>query len=1226
MQPGGVRLSIDCGGVSAVAVLSWPDGRWVPLLFDGVPQLPAAVYVDHGGGVVTGAAAWQQAAGCPERFVPAPLRRPGEGRTGVGAGEVDAVDLVAAILRRVAAEATRVAERPVAEVRLVVPAGSNPRRRTLVRKAAHWAGLGQPSLVEAPVAAAQRMVAGGTTVLVGAYVLVCDFGGGFEASVLRRAPTGFEVLSTIDAPDAGGAGIDEVLADELVMLGGHRPEDGDGAAAAPLSDGDRVVLLASARTAKETLTHTAAAVGAAPGGGAAQRPAGGPRAAGAGPGRAGHAGGDRRGRDRCAGSGRGVLRRGRGHPAGCQGARRGGRPVAGGGRRAAAGGGARCRAGDRPPGYGRRRGAAGAAVAAAAAGAGPAAARCGVAGSGDPLRVQRGAQRPVAGVRRPVRLCAGQLGRAGDGGHVRVGGRVGGGDADRLDPAPAAAGLTGGFGAGVAADRHRSAGRGRGRAGRGRAVRGGCLGVLRPAHRGVPALGAAARPAGRRRRDGHRGAGQPVGPGSAGGLARLAELSARLGGVRRGRDAAGPDVDDREGVPVARPRQRPGRPVRGAAARRRRRGGPGQTAALSHHRGRTAGGVHRRDRQLAGHRPARCQLRRRGGRVVAAAGLAAAAGAPQRRPADAPVAGDARAADRDQTRCGRWPRPPWRVEAPQRRHDDRHGYRRADASARASKRTRRPRPAWRRRPARRCWRDALAGRLGNRRGRREWSGMVRAAAVMRRLMGGVWSLGWLAILLVGVPAALVGYVGWPLPDHWPTRPEWERWVQQPLTRPAVIGGFAVLIWLMWAALVYALLVEVLTRVRRLAGRLRGTRLPPLPTPMQATASGMLGAAVFAMPAGAAHPPTPPAGSPPAAAPGLPAGPVVPADAVEADHCVAAAVDAHPPDTDPDPAAAERGVTLPDGGWVSDQTAHAIAAVAAMVWWQRRRRYLPRPPTGAVRDDPDLAPLPPAATAVQDILHGREHPDDLADGGDRPPAGGLAVGEPAGSAAVAGDRAATAIGPGDLPAGGVGLTGPGALAAGRGILTAVLVSAGTGPHDNDARLVTTGADLHTLLGPDATVHHDIPGMIVADGLDEAIALLEQHVLARGRAARHARHGSAPPATGSPPLVLLTCVPAEPATAARLAVLLLCAHLGVAGALLGDWPQGDTWRIDEHGYLDRWHVAAAKAGRLCVLTPTATADLLTVLREARPHPPPPPPPPLPPPPALVRAPPLPTPQPR
>jgi hypothetical protein len=54
-------------------------------------------------------------------------------------------------------------------------------------------------------------------------------------------------------------------------------------------------------------------------------------------------------------------------------------------------------------------------------------------------------------------------------------------------------------------------------------------------------------------------------------------------------------------------------------------------------------------------------------------------------------------------------------------------------------------------------------------------------AVIRRLVHGVWSLGWLAIVLIGIPAALVHYIGWPFPDYWPTRPEWERWVAQPLT-------------------------------------------------------------------------------------------------------------------------------------------------------------------------------------------------------------------------------------------------------------------------------------------------------------------------------------------------------------------------------------------------------------------------------------------------------------
>jgi hypothetical protein len=263
MQPGEVRLSVDCGGVSAVAVLSWPNGRWVPLVFDGVPHLPVSVYVDRDGVLTTGAAALRAAAERPERFVPSPLRRLREDSIHVGDRDVDGVDLVAAILRRIGVEAARVAERPVGETRLVVPASWGPRQQTLLRQAAHRAGLGQPTLIEAPVAAARRVVAGGTTVVVGSYVVVCDFGGGFEATVLRRAPIGFEVLSSIDAPDAAGDQLDEVLADELARIGA---QSADGAEVPPLSDADRLVLLAGARAAKETLTYrpTVAAILPAP--------------------------------------------------------------------------------------------------------------------------------------------------------------------------------------------------------------------------------------------------------------------------------------------------------------------------------------------------------------------------------------------------------------------------------------------------------------------------------------------------------------------------------------------------------------------------------------------------------------------------------------------------------------------------------------------------------------------------------------------------------------------------------------------------------------------------------------------------------------------------------------------------------------------------------------------------------------------------------------------------
>jgi hypothetical protein len=75
------------------------------------------------------------------------------------------------------------------DVHLVIPAAWGPRRRTAMRQAAHRAGLGQPTLVEAPIAAAQHLLATGTQMVVGAYLAVCDVGGGFEATVLRRSPT-----------------------------------------------------------------------------------------------------------------------------------------------------------------------------------------------------------------------------------------------------------------------------------------------------------------------------------------------------------------------------------------------------------------------------------------------------------------------------------------------------------------------------------------------------------------------------------------------------------------------------------------------------------------------------------------------------------------------------------------------------------------------------------------------------------------------------------------------------------------------------------------------------------------------------------------------------------------------------------------------------------------------------------------------------------------------------
>src|SRR6266536_2793875 len=289
------------------------------------------------------------------------------------------------------------------------------------------------------------------------------------------------------------------------------------------------------------------------------------------------------------------------------------------------------------------------------------------------------------------------------------------------------------------------------------------------------------------------------------------------------------------------------------------------------------------------------------------------------------------------------------------------------------------------------WRRAVPARR-HRSGRRPAAGTAAEAAMIVRLLRRLWSLAWLLVLLAGVPAGLVRLVGWPLPDHWPTAGEWQVWLARPLTRTTLLDGAAIIGWLLWALLVYAVVVEVLTRARRVVRAAARLRLPTLPSPLQATASGMLGAAVFGMSTGSVHPPASPAAPPPATSL-LPAAADAPVAVGElGGGTLPPVLASHPTVGERDPDLRGRGVALPDGGWITDQTAHAIAAAAAVVWWRRRHDYLPRPPTGADRDDADLAPLPPTVTTAQDVLHGRERPDDgPEDTGGAAHGGGAAVG-------------------------------------------------------------------------------------------------------------------------------------------------------------------------------------------------------------------------------------------
>jgi Hsp70 protein len=225
VQAAGFRLGIDFGTSHTVAVLRWPDGRAKPLLFDGSPLLPSAVYLDEAGRFVVGRDALDSARTHPSRLEPNPKRRIDDGSVLLGDRDLPVAELIAAVLRRVAEEAARTAgERPEV-VTLTCPAAwGTPRRRVLL-VAAEWAGLGEVRLVEEPVAAATyfaRLVGGG--VAVGTAVVVYDLGGGtFDVSLVERTTGGFRTVAVGGRDDIGGLDLDEALVRRIGQL--YAPQD-----------------------------------------------------------------------------------------------------------------------------------------------------------------------------------------------------------------------------------------------------------------------------------------------------------------------------------------------------------------------------------------------------------------------------------------------------------------------------------------------------------------------------------------------------------------------------------------------------------------------------------------------------------------------------------------------------------------------------------------------------------------------------------------------------------------------------------------------------------------------------------------------------------------------------------------------------------------------------------------------------------------------------------------
>ncbi|WP_435209087.1 AfsR/SARP family transcriptional regulator [Micromonospora sp. bgisy143] len=261
-----------------------------------------------------------------------------------------------------------------------------------------------------------------------------------------------------------------------------------------------------------------------------------------------------------------------------------------------------------------------------------------------------------------------------------------------------------------------------------------------------------------------------------------------------------------------------------------------------------------------------------------------------------------------------------------------------------------------------------------------------------------------------------------------------------MTEQTLAAALTIGAWLLWLLLAYTVAVRVLTRLRTTVGWLH--RLP-LPTPLQATASGMAGAAVFGL---ATNTVTiaPPQPSPPLAA-------EMPEDS-----------DSVSPSRE-DTAASDDGIHLA-GGWLPDEVAGQVAAAAALVWLRRRRDYRPHPPRSHRREEPDAAGLPPSVAAVQAAFADASVPS--------------APAEPSGSFA-------SLIGA--LPVSGVGVNGPGALSIGRGLLITALLA---GHHLRSPTLVTTSATLSRMLGDHAqALDRRLPQLTTVQTIHDITRLVE-----------------------------------------------------------------------------------------------------------------------------------------
>ncbi|GAA3456289.1 Hsp70 family protein [Dactylosporangium matsuzakiense] len=258
------RFAVDLGTSNTVAVVDRGDGTPRPLLFDGSPVLPSAVFADVTGALLVGRDAERHMMTDAARFEPNPKGRIDDGAVLLGDRELPVAELLAAVLRRAATEAAQTGVAIVDATVLTCPVDWGTARRAVLLEAAARAGLGRVQLVDEPVSAATYCVrALDGRLAPGRCAVVFDFGGGtLDVTVVEATPGSLRVLATGGLADLGGTDVDDALVGHLGhLLSAADPELWQ-RLADPRTSGeyrDRRTFWSEVRQAKEMLSRTASA-------------------------------------------------------------------------------------------------------------------------------------------------------------------------------------------------------------------------------------------------------------------------------------------------------------------------------------------------------------------------------------------------------------------------------------------------------------------------------------------------------------------------------------------------------------------------------------------------------------------------------------------------------------------------------------------------------------------------------------------------------------------------------------------------------------------------------------------------------------------------------------------------------------------------------------------------------------------------------------------------------